>query len=113
MLVCAFFDLFFRFKKSLVLTRAWGDKMVKKSFIIKAETGLHARPATLFINKSKGFKSDIKVSKGDKNADAKKFLQVLALGVVKDDEIYIEINGDDENEAMVALKQLIENNFTE
>ncbi|WP_339363991.1 HPr family phosphocarrier protein [Vallitalea maricola] len=82
-----------------------------KSFIIRAETGLHARPATLFINKSKEFSSDIKVIKNKKEADGKKFLQVLSLGVLKDDLIYLKINGNDEKEAMNALEKLIINNF--
>ncbi|WP_242986413.1 HPr family phosphocarrier protein [Vallitalea guaymasensis] len=82
-----------------------------KSFIIRAETGLHARPATLFINKSKEFSSEIKVIKNKKEADGKKFLQVLSLGVLKDDLIYLKINGNDEKEAMSALEKLIINNF--
>lgn len=85
--------------------------MIKRSFIIKAETGLHARPATLFINKSKSFDSEIKVIKDKKTADGKKFLQVLSLGVLKNDSIFIEINGNDEKEAMHALEKLIYNNF--
>lgn len=86
--------------------------MLMKSFIIRAETGLHARPATLFINKSKEFSSEIKVIKNKKEADGKKFLQVLSLGVLKDDLIYLKINGNDEKEAMSALEKLIINNFS-
>ncbi|MCT4687985.1 HPr family phosphocarrier protein [Vallitalea sp.] len=82
-----------------------------KSFIIRAETGLHARPATLFINKSKEFSSEIKVIKNKKEVDGKKFLQLLSLGVLKDDLIYLKINGNDEKEAMNALEKLIVNNF--
>ena len=85
--------------------------MIKRSFVIKSETGLHARPATLFINKSKSFESDIKVIKDTKTADGKKFLQVLSLGVLKNDCILIEISGNDEKDAMYALEKLIYNNF--
>ncbi|GKX28495.1 hypothetical protein SH1V18_09750 [Vallitalea longa] len=87
--------------------------MIKRSFIIKSETGLHARPVTIFINKSKSFDSDIKVIKDTKIADGKKFLQVLSLGVLENDSIFIEIDGNDEKEAMYALEKLIVNDFKE
>ncbi|WP_105619144.1 HPr family phosphocarrier protein [Vallitalea okinawensis] len=87
--------------------------MIKKQFVINSEAGLHARPATLFVNTSKKYNSEIQVTKGEKKADAKKFLQVLSLGALKGDKISIDISGDDEKEAVVALEQLIDNNFVE
>lgn len=87
--------------------------MIKKQFVINNEAGLHARPATLFVNTAKKYSSEIQVVKGEKKADAKKFLQVLSLGVLKGDKISIDITGDDEKEAVVALEYLIKNNFVE
>lgn len=80
---------------------------------IKAEAGLHARPATQFVNKAKAFKSTITVYKNEKQADAKKFLQILRLSVMKDEEIMITAEGKDEKEAVRALLTLVRNDFVE
>ena len=76
-------------------------------------TGLHARPATLVVKESGRFKSRITIKKGDKISDSKRIMEVLALDAQKGDRIEIIAEGPDENEALEAMKRLIENNFNE
>ncbi|QUI22392.1 HPr family phosphocarrier protein [Vallitalea pronyensis] len=78
---------------------------------VKAETGLHARPVIVFVNKAKEFDCDVAVEKDGKSADAKKFLSVLSLGVVMNDEITLKTEGEDEEKAITQLKRLVEDNF--
>ncbi|MCC6035067.1 MAG: HPr family phosphocarrier protein [Desulfurococcaceae archaeon] len=83
------------------------------SIKLKNRSGLHARPASVFVRKCKAFKSIIKVQKGDKVADAKNILQVLSLGADCGDEILIEINGEDEKIAAEEIKKLVEEELPE
>ncbi len=87
--------------------------MIKKKFILKNKTGLHARPAAIFVQTSNNFKSVINVCCNERKADAKSILSVLTLGAGMDMEIVIEINGSDETEALQVLAKLIENRFGE
>jgi phosphotransferase system HPr (HPr) family protein len=87
--------------------------MIKKKFVLKNKTGLHARPAAIFVQTSNNFKSSINVCCNERKADAKSILSVLTLGAEMDMEIVIEINGSDEKEALQALAKLIENKFGE
>ncbi len=81
--------------------------MAEKQTTIGAEEGLHARPAALFVKKAKEFGSEIVVIKGDKEANAKSPLKIMALGAKKDDEITIRAEGDDAEEAVEALAAVI------
>jgi phosphocarrier protein len=83
------------------------------SIKLKNRSGLHARPASVFVRKCKAFKSIIKVQKGDKVADAKNILQVLSLGADCGDEILIEINGEDEKIAAEEIRKLVEEELPE
>ena len=83
------------------------------SIKLKNRSGLHARPASVFVRKCKAFKSIIKVQKGDKVADAKNILQVLSLGADCGDEILIEINGEDEKIAAEEIRKLVEEELSE
>ncbi|MCD6450183.1 MAG: HPr family phosphocarrier protein [Thermotogaceae bacterium] len=76
---------------------------------IKNRTGLHARPAAKFVETAKKFKSDITVFKGDRSANAKNILQVLALGIDCGDEIILRGEGEDEEIAVKELVYLLEN----
>lgn len=82
--------------------------VIKVNIKVKNRSGLHARPAAIFVKTCRSFRSNIKVFKGGKQADAKNILQVLALGVDVGDEITLEINGEDENEAFKTLIELLE-----
>lgn len=77
--------------------------MLSKNIKILFNEGLHARPATELIKLIQPYNSEVKLSKGDTTVDAKSILGIMSLGVSKDDEISIEISGDDEKDVMDAL----------
>lgn len=81
---------------------------------VTSEVGLHARPAAVFVNEAARFTSAIHVRSvtGDSDwVDAKSVLSVLTLGVEKDHEIEITVEGEDEDQAAEALDALIRSDF--
>ncbi|MBR5155189.1 MAG: HPr family phosphocarrier protein [Clostridia bacterium] len=84
-----------------------------KEFVykIKDEVGIHARPAGLLVKFATEFKSDIRLTKGEKEADAKKIFSVMTLGVKCGDEVKISISGEDEELALEKLKQFFDENL--
>ena len=92
-----------------------GEKalMTSRDISIKNSVGLHARPATFFIQKANNFKSSIWVECGDRRANAKSLLGVLSLAIVKGTDITLIADGSDENEALDALSELINSGFAE
>ena len=87
--------------------------MVSQTVKVTNATGIHARPASLFLANAGKFTSDIKVSKNDKSCNAKSLLGLLSLGINKDSEITIIAEGADEKEAVAALVKLVETKFGE
>jgi len=87
--------------------------MVSKEAVLLNEAGLHARPAALFVQEAKKFKSKIIVHKGDKQADAKSILGIISLAVTKGTSIVITAEGEDEKEAVETLVGLINSKFGE
>ena len=91
--------------------------MVSKEVIINNQVGLHARPATSFIQKANEFKSSIWIEKndekGDRRVNAKSLLGVLSLGIVKGTPMTIIADGVDESAAVATLTALVENEFSE
>ena len=87
--------------------------MYTQEITVKNEVGLHARPATYFIQKANEFKSGIWVEKEERRVNAKSLLGVLSLGIAKDTVITLIADGADEEAAVSALAELIENNFGE
>lgn len=81
--------------------------MVEKEVTIVPEEGLHARPAAEFVKKAKSYNSDIKVIKGDTEANAKSSLSLMSLGAAQGDKLTIRAEGEDEEEAADALAELI------
>ena len=77
--------------------------MKQKVLKIQNPTGLHARPAKVFVNIAKGFESDVNVYYGEKKANAKSMISMLTLGVEKGSEIRIEVEGSDEEQALQAI----------
>ena len=69
--------------------------------------GLHARPAAEFCKTATGFKSKITLTKDGEDFEAKSILMVLSAGVAHGDEVTITANGEDEKEAIEALKNLL------
>ena len=70
--------------------------MVSKEVIINNQVGLHARPATFFIQKANEFKSSIWIEKDERRVNAKSLLGVLSLGIVRGTSIRIIADGADE-----------------
>ena len=83
--------------------------MYTREITVKNEVGLHARPATYFIQKANEFKSGICVEKEERRVNAKSLLGVLSLGIMKDTTVTLIADGSDETEAVDALAELIEN----
>ena len=81
--------------------------MVEKEVTVVPEEGLHARPAAKFVKTAKGYSSDIKVIKGDTEANAKSSLNLMTLGATQGDKLTIRAEGEDEDEAVGALAELI------
>ena len=87
--------------------------MCSKVVLINNQIGLRARPATFFIQKANEFKSSIMVEREERRVNAKSLLGVLSLGIVKGSEITIYADGADEQEALDALCELVNSNFSE
>ena len=85
--------------------------MYTKTAVVNNQVGLHARPATFFIQKANEFKSSIWVEVEERRVNAKSLLGVLALGIVKGTEITLIANGPDEEEAVEALATLLASDF--
>ena len=87
--------------------------MYIKEAVVNNQVGLHARPATFFIQKANEYKSSIWVEKEERRVNAKSLLGVLSLGIVKGTAITLIADGGDEKEAVAALVALVEDNFGE
>ena len=87
--------------------------MISRGVTIRNSVGLHARPATFFVQKAKSFKSSIWVEKEDCRVNAKSLLGVLSLGISKGTAITLIADGVDENTAIDGLAELIDSEFGE
>ncbi len=87
--------------------------MCVKDVLVQNQVGLHARPATFFIQKANEFKSSIWVEKEERRVNAKSLLGVLSLGIVGGTTIRIIADGNDEEDAVDALVSLVQSGFTE
>jgi len=87
--------------------------MKKITYTVKAEAGLHARPAGLLVKQSASFKSNIKIlsEASGKEADLKRLMAVMALGVKQGDSIVVSAEGEDEVEAVTAIETFLKENF--
>lgn len=87
--------------------------MFVKEVEVKNQVGLHARPATFFIQKANEFKSSIWVEKEERRVNAKSLLGILSLGIVGGTTIKIIADGDDETAAVDSLIALVDSGFSE
>jgi phosphocarrier protein len=87
--------------------------MLETALVIKNVTGLHARPAALFVQKAASFKSKVKIIANNKTVDAKSILGVLGLGLTQGTQITVVADGEDEEACIKELQKLVENNFGE
>ena len=87
--------------------------MYSNAVKVQNQVGLHARPATFFIQKSNEFKSSIWVEKDERRVNAKSLLGVLSLGIIGGTTIKVIADGSDENDAVEGLVALVESGFAE
>ena len=87
--------------------------VIENSVVITNKVGLHARPATLFVQKAASFQSQIQVRHGEKSANAKSIVGVLKLGASMGATLAIRAEGEDAAEAVSALLELVERKFGE
>lgn len=85
--------------------------MTKFEYTLTDKDGIHARPAGLFVKKAAGFNSDISISKGEKQADAKRLFAIMGLAAKCGDTIVITANGEDEDKAAEELKKFLSENL--
>ncbi|AMM92275.1 phosphocarrier protein HPr [Peribacillus simplex] len=81
--------------------------MVEKTFTVTAETGIHARPATLLVQAAGKFDSEINLSYKEKKVNLKSIMGVMSLGIGKGAEITISAEGSDENDALNTLAETL------
>lgn len=87
--------------------------MYVKEVILQNQVGLHARPATFFIQKANEFKSLILIEKDERRVNAKSLLGVLSLGIEGGAKIKILADGPDEEAAVAGLIELVESGFAD
>ena len=87
--------------------------MISRDVVITNTSGLHARPATFFVQKANAYKSTIWIEKDDRKVNAKSLLGVLSLGIAKDMSVTLLADGQDESAAVAGLIELIDSGFSE
>ena len=80
---------------------------------IQNKTGLHARSAALFVQTANKFRSNIKIEKDGQEVNGKSILNVMMLAAAKGTQLILRIEGEDEEEALLELKKLVNNRFGE
>ena len=88
-------------------------QMTQETITIENKTGIHARPASIFVQTATKFKSKVQIQAKGKTVDAKSILMIMSMGLVKGTEITIVADGPDEAEAVKALKDLVASKYGE
>lgn len=87
--------------------------MNEKTFLITADTGVHARPATQLVNKASQYSSEVELHYKEKTVNLKSIMGVMSLGIPQGAEIRISTEGNDQDDAMVGIVSLIEEHLGE
>ena len=87
--------------------------MISRDIVINNTSGLHARPATFFIQKANSYSSSVWIEKDDRKVNAKSLLGVLSLGIAKGMTVSLIADGQDEDAALDGLTALINSGFAE
>jgi len=90
-----------------------GGFKMEKTITVKNASGLHARPAGMFVKKASEFKSTIEIKAKNKVVNAKSIMGIMSLGLGQGDEITIVAEGSDEEKAINSLVELVESGFGE
>ena len=80
---------------------------IKKEIVIKNRTGLHARPAALFVQMANKFESEITIIKDDQEVNGKSIMGILMLAAEKGAEVTLVVEGDDAEAAMNELSEIL------
>jgi len=78
---------------------------MEKTFKVTADSGIHARPATLLVNVAGKFNSDINLEYNGKSVNLKSIMGVMSLGIQQGTEIKISVNGEDADQALAAIEE--------
>lgn len=81
--------------------------MAKRPVIVRLKTGLHARPAALFVQEANKFSSEIFVEKDEKKVNAKSIMGIMSLAISSGTEVNISAEGSDAEQAVIALTELV------
>jgi catabolite repression HPr-like protein len=81
--------------------------MTRQPVVVKLKTGLHARPAALFVQEANKFSSEVFVEKDEKKVNAKSIMGIMSLAISSGTEIYISAEGSDSDQAVNALVALV------
>ena len=81
---------------------------MERTITLGSKSGLHARPAAVFVQNAKGYQSQITLSKNEKTVNGKSILSVLSLGAEQGDQVVLTVNGDDADTAIHKLAALLE-----
>jgi phosphocarrier protein HPr len=87
--------------------------LIERDIEIKNKLGLHARAAAKLVHTAARFKADIKIRKGDEEVDGKSILGILLLAAGRGSVVTVRAAGDDENDALNAVQELIDRKFDE
>ena len=87
--------------------------MLEYTVTVTNDSGIHARPAKVLVNELGKFKSDIRITAGNKTVNGKSIIFVISLGATKGTEVKFVFNGEDENEALEKVKDLFAHNLYE
>ena len=84
------------------------EYMVERTVTLGSKSGLHARPAAIFVQNAKGFQCSITLSKNEKKVNAKSILSVLTLGAEQGEQVVLHADGEDAQRAVDKLAALLE-----
>ena len=80
-------------------------------YVITDEVGIHARPAGLLVKEAKSYDSVIRITKDGKNAEAKKLMALMGLGVKKGDTVTVSVEGGDEESVAAKMEEFFKSNL--
>jgi phosphotransferase system HPr (HPr) family protein len=84
------------------------EHTVERTVTLRSKSGLHARPAAIFVQNAKGFQCSITLSKNEKKVNAKSILSVLTLGAEQGEQVVLHADGEDAETAIEQLAALLE-----
>ena len=85
--------------------------MGKFTYVVTDEVGIHGRPAGVLVKKASGYKSKVTLACNGKTADAKRIMNVMALGAKKGHSVEVTVEGEDEATATAELEAFFKENF--